>query len=431
MKKYLMAGLGFIFLSAIITVHAEMELKVKDNTANNGFSIKEETTGSTIARFRGDGNVGIGTTNPGRKLALDDSSYPLLSFLVNGVEKGYIGWHYSLNRYQISTPGNLSITAGNAGGEQPNVLFINNSGNVGIGTTNPTNKLEINTTRDGDGVYIKVDGNNENAWFSAANPDRSWAFGIEGFRNDIFTILDATADATTGDGHRLCIDTNGNVGIGTTVPSNKLHVQGNNTNWLANIEQQGSGSGLLVKTASTSHVAFDVETGGIDRLTVLASGNIGIANTTPSYKLDVNGTIRGDNVSPSDMRWKEHVKTLDNSLEKVNKLRGVSFEWKDKTKGAGTQVGLIAQEVEAVFPEVVSADNEGYKSVAYDKLVGVLVEAVKEQQKQIEELKAERDIEIVALKASNEALKQEISSIKEFMSTHAQAVTVPASAQIR
>lgn len=84
-------------------------------------------------------------------------------------------------------------------------------------------------------------------------------------------------------------------------------------------------------------------------------------------------------------------------------LRGVSFEWKDKTKGTGTKVGLIAQEVEAVFPEVVSADDEGYKSVAYGNLIGVLVESIKE-------LKAQKDEEVAALKAEIEALKASVSN---------------------
>ena len=72
------------------------------------------------------------------------------------------------------------------------------------------------------------------------------------------------------------------------------------------------------------------------------------------------------------------------SLDKVSSLRGVSYEWDrvsfpDRNFPEGKQIGLIAQEVEDIIPEVVSTDNEGYKSLAYDRLVAVLVEAVKEQ----------------------------------------------------
>lgn len=74
MKRYVLVGLGVLFFGVVGNVLAEMEVKVKDNTANNGLSIKEETTGSTIARFRGDGNVGIGTTNPTQKLEITNTT---------------------------------------------------------------------------------------------------------------------------------------------------------------------------------------------------------------------------------------------------------------------------------------------------------------------------------------------------------------------
>lgn len=88
----------------------------------------------------------------------------------------------------------------------------------------------------------------------------------------------------------------------------------------------------------------------------------------------------------SDERLKENVKTLQNPIEKVKQLRGVSFDFiKDKKK----QIGVIAQEVEKVIPEVVEDRYDGYKGVNYGNLVGLLIEAIKEQQDQITELKKE------------------------------------------
>jgi hypothetical protein len=116
------------------------------------------------------------------------------------------------------------------------------------------------------------------------------------------------------------------------------------------------------------------------------SGNVGIGTHTPHYKLDVSGTIRGHNVSPSDQRYKQNIQTLENALTKLQGLRGVSFKWKDKTQRADTQIGFIAQEVEKVWPELVSTDSDGYKSLAYGKLTAVLVEAIKELQQQNEEM---------------------------------------------
>jgi hypothetical protein len=78
-------------------------------------------------------------------------------------------------------------------------------------------------------------------------------------------------------------------------------------------------------------------------------------------------------------------------LDKVKQLRGVTFNWKDKTKDSTQQIGFIAQEVEKIFPQLVKTDKDGMKSVAYSNITAVLVEAVKEQQQQIDELKREID----------------------------------------
>ena len=120
----------------------------------------------------------------------------------------------------------------------------------------------------------------------------------------------------------------------------------------------------------------------------LREGYVGIGTTNPRYKLDVAGKICGSNVSPSDVRLKEDVQPLENPLDKITQLRGVSFAWKDESKGTDREIGVIAQEVEKKFPELVSTDSEGYKSVAYDKLTAVLIEAIKTQQAQIAELRA-------------------------------------------
>jgi len=122
------------------------------------------------------------------------------------------------------------------------------------------------------------------------------------------------------------------------------------------------------------------------RMTIKGSnGYVGILDSTPSYQLDVSGTIRatGNVIAYSDVRSKENIKTIDSPLDKVLKLRGVEFNKIGKKK---KEIGVIAQEIEKVLPEVVSTDDEGMKSVAYGNIVGVLIEAVKEQQKQIETL---------------------------------------------
>lgn len=126
--------------------------------------------------------------------------------------------------------------------------------------------------------------------------------------------------------------------------------------------------------------------------TASTMGKVGIGDiASPSYKLQVGVAGDGSSVGSnaffymSDARLKNNIATLSDSLSKVLQLRGVSFNW--KTTGR-SDVGLIAQEVERVYPEAVNTDDNGIKAVEYGHLVGPLIEAVKAQQEEIESLKA-------------------------------------------
>ena len=117
---------------------------------------------------------------------------------------------------------------------------------------------------------------------------------------------------------------------------------------------------------------------------------INTSSTSSSYAAYIGGALyaTGNICAYSDVRKKENIETIDNALDKVNKMRGVYYNrTDDETKKK--QTGVIAQEMEQVLPEVVNyaADVDEY-SVAYGNIVGVLIEAIKEQQLQIDELKA-------------------------------------------
>ena len=79
--------------------------------------------------------------------------------------------------------------------------------------------------------------------------------------------------------------------------------------------------------------------------------------------------------SSSDKRLKKNIKTVTGALATVDALRGVSFEWKE---GGAKAIGMIAQEVSDVLPDVVTTDDNGYLGIKYNNVVGVLVEAIKE-----------------------------------------------------
>ena len=116
------------------------------------------------------------------------------------------------------------------------------------------------------------------------------------------------------------------------------------------------------------------------RYLIFANGTSGaITEQVSSSKLTFNpstGQLTATDLnSSSDKRLKKNIKTVTSALDTVDALRGVSFEWKE---GNGKAIGLIAQEVQAVLPDIVSADDNGYLSIRYNNVVGVLVEAIKE-----------------------------------------------------
>ena len=133
---------------------------------------------------------------------------------------------------------------------------------------------------------------------------------------------------------------------------------------------------------------------GSERFTVTDTGRVGINDSTPDYTLDVSGNVSGisiyashDIAAYSDKRVKKDIETIEDALQKVNKLRGVTFKRKDEESDK-VHMGVIAQEVQEVIPEVVTArESDGHLSVSYSNMVGVLIEAVKELKAEVEELK--------------------------------------------
>ncbi|MEE9431691.1 MAG: tail fiber domain-containing protein [Melioribacteraceae bacterium] len=118
--------------------------------------------------------------------------------------------------------------------------------------------------------------------------------------------------------------------------------------------------------------------------------HINVSNiSTHGERFWVEGSASGTTSwgNSSDRRLKKNIITIENALEKVRQLRGVNFEWKDsKNHRDGKQIGFIAQEANGVIPEVVGDEDE-YMSMMYAPITALLVEAMKEQQKIIEDLK--------------------------------------------
>ena len=367
-----------------------------------------------------EGNVGIGTTNPSptSKLTVKGNSY----FDGNvGIGKGG-----PINRLDVAGGMVVGENYSSAVSAPTNGLLV--EGNVGIGTTSKgTAKLEIDgTVNPGTLLHIQTGKSFASSQiifqsdYGDGNAFRPYKLltPSNNLSNDPFVWDTNNAHAWSTDGiERMRIDSNGNVGIGTAETGNaKLAVMGGNVGIgtaypMAPLEinynsTKGTPQLLLVESEDDYARINFKSVYPPNYFTIAAKpATEGNLNTTAWLNFYYSQTgkdllwIRGDGKifcgegtwAGSDIRLKNNIAPLTGVLDKVKNMRGVSFEWKSEQAepGGGRNIGMIAQEVEPYFPELVSTDPKGYKSLSYDKFTAVLLEAIKEQQAQIDALKAE------------------------------------------
>ncbi|MBA4373470.1 MAG: hypothetical protein C0402_11495 [Thermodesulfovibrio sp.] len=178
-------------------------------------------------------------------------------------------------------------------------------------------------------------------------------------------------------------------------------------------------------STGSNNVFLGIDAGSNEK----GNGKLYIANSSTPFPLvygdftsavlTVHGTlIMADIAAASDVRYKKEIHPLASSLIKVMQLQGVSYilktdEYKGRGFKEGRQIGLIAQDVEKVFPELVLTDSKGYKAVSYDKLVPVLIEAMKEQQKGFEKSLTEKDTRIEKLEKALDAMEKRLASVEQ------------------
>ena len=194
----------------------------------------------------------------------------------------------------------------------------------------------------------------------------------------------------------------GNVGIGLDAPTAKLHVSVADTEEFFKATISGNEAWAwkgMSGSGSVDYVSFGIS-GGTQCMVWQEDGAVGIGNTAPTCPLDVTGEIRASNdvtaFYSSDRNLKENIEVIADPLGKITAMRGVMFDWTDEhiqSRGGEDgyfvqkhDVGVIAQEVEAVLPEVVRERDDGTKAVDYQKMVALLIEGMKEQQEQINRL---------------------------------------------
>ena len=148
-------------------------------------------------------------------------------------------------------------------------------------------------------------------------------------------------------------------------------------------------------------IHFSTDGGTTTEVFIDDGGNVGIGvgNSTPAAKLDVRGTISGSLINSSgdvvafnasDKRLKDNIKVIKEPIEKIKQLRGVEYQWNEKQNTYPTgslDSGIIAQDVQKVLPQLVKERGDGYLGVRQERLVGLLVESIKDQQDQIDDLR--------------------------------------------
>lgn len=182
--------------------------------------------------------------------------------------------------------------------------------------------------------------------------------------------------------------------------NNTLYLGGNTAATLRSYSDSGAGtaySNAVGAIATSTANAANYVTGGgsvaTNTFTIgtaayyVSNGNFGISTSTPGYKLDVNGAIRasGDIFSTSDVRVKTNIEVIQNALQKLINIQGVTF---NKNGAAERSAGVIAQDVERVLPEVVSLDKDGYLSVSYGNMIALVIEAIRELNDKIDAIQS-------------------------------------------
>ena len=398
-------GEGHIIIDSINDSHAVF---LQNYTAGNVYLVT------------GGGSVGIGTSSPGQKLHVvgkaritDDLQLHQTSPRIDydaGVSSGSLRF--------FSTSGNVER------------MRLTSSGNLGIGSTNPSFPLEVSLS--GSGTIASFWSTNSQTSYVNIGTSTNTSFANIGLTSDNGTFQLWNAGSTysgwggansinfyaptgvsmawhpNGTANAMTLSTSGYLGIANTAPSYPLDVTGNaritNNLFLGNYIYHDGDTNTYIRFPAADDFQIvvggkevfrcdegadpDILKLGNDRVRIYMTGGTG---STEDGTLHAKGDVYAySSLTTSDISLKQNIQPIENAIDTVKKLNGVTFDWKkDGTKS----LGYIAQEVEEVLPEMVKEvpnwDNKGtHKTVNYAAMVAVLSEAIKEQQKQIDELKS-------------------------------------------
>jgi endosialidase-like protein len=406
---------------------------------NSLLQIHSDVVGSDIAfgygksgsltetmRIKGNGNVGIGESKPNYPLNFSSAFGDKISLLGTDTYYGF-GVQDSLLEIHTNTVGsNIAFGYGKSG-SLTEAMRIKGNGNVGIGTKTPVTKLDImqnprlNVEKSPTavkGLYITGDFGvaSDGVEFRHSNQTQGIGFG--------FNSIYATGSNENQHLNLMPRGKGGYVGVGTTVPEDLLDVKGN-------VRVRGN---LYVYGALNYYWVH---------------GTAGWRNLQQGYGETAKSLMSS---APSDLRLKRDLQSIQSAMGKIRNLRGVTYRWnsealryltkdiesnisagpgatleenqklwqaerdKQYKEFADIQVGVVAQDVEAVLPEAVTTDEAGYKQVKYYNLIPLLIEALKEEDVSSREqakMITRQQAEIQRLSAANETAQQQLAKFEE------------------
>ena len=346
--------------------------------------------------------VGIGTDAPAYKLDIhhgggtglqvfSSSSFSVIDIDAASGDAALRFAKAGVNQWNVRndpSTNNLQIFELGGGGERLNIQ--NSTGNLGINDANPLEKLSVkgrikmDDPSKGLGKVLTSDANGVGTWQIVGSPASGW----------------------TSTGANLHNTSLGFIGIGTSTPHAPLQLSNSIINRkivlyeAANNDHQFYGMGI-----NSSTLRYQVESIGAAHIFY---AGLTAASSKELFRIAGNGsvTVNGQFTLTSDARLKKNIRPIENIMPKILAMNGKTYNWVEDSKPTETQIGFIAQEVEKIFPELVQTNETGYKSVNYIALVPVLLEGIKDLQKQLDGKTSDINL-----------LKSEMASIKEMINS--------------
>jgi hypothetical protein len=374
--------------------------------------------------------IGIGTTTIPANGAITMQGIATTAAPTPSAGQGIIYFDSTSDTFQQSLNGSAySVLGGGPWTTSGNNIYNTNTGNVGIGTTTPNNLLQVANLIDFDptlnstwlgyksgatstgsgntGVGYEALYSDTTGWYNAANGYQalySNTTGIQNTANGAYALKDnTTGNNNTANGGAALYNNTGNNNTAnglealwhnTTGGNNAANGYGALYNNITGSDNTADGANALYSNTGSDNTALGYNANtlnaGDTNETVIGYNAVGNGNNTITLG---NSSITGLYANttrfwqPSDRRLKENIIPITDALSKVLALQGVYYNFK---KAPGKRnIGFIAQDVEKVLPELVDTNNKGFKYVEYNVVGALLVEAIKEQEKEIKDQQKE------------------------------------------